>query len=151
MQLIVHNESFFSHILTEINAGHPVIIPLKGNSMLPFIRPTTDEIELSPLNERSIQKGNIVLAKTEANSYVIHRIEKLEEDTITLRGDGNLTTREHCKKENILAEVTTVLRKKRKIEKNDINWNLYKMLWFSNPLFRRLYLGIYRRLKPYIV
>ena len=151
MQLIVRNEYFFSHILSEINAGHRVIIPSKGNSMLPFIRPTTDEIELSPLDERSIQTGNVVLAKTNASNYVIHRIENIEDNLITLRGDGNLTAREYCKKNNILAEVTAVIRIKRRINKNDFNWRLYKRLWFSNPIFRRLYLGIYLRLKSNIV
>lgn len=147
MQLIVHNESFFSHILTEINAGHSVIIPSKGNSMLPFIRPNTDEIELSPLDDNSIQVGSIVLANTHANNYVIHRIEKIEVDTITLRGDGNLTAREYCKKSNVLAEATAIIRNKRKIKKTEFNWKLHQKLWFSNPLLRRIYLGIFRRLK----
>ena len=71
MQLIVQNESFFLHILTEIKAGHQVIIPSKGNSMLPFIRPGTDEIELSPIDNNSIRKRNIVLAKTEEESGLV--------------------------------------------------------------------------------
>ena len=150
MQLIVHNESFFSHIITEINSGHHVIIPSKGNSMLPFIRPSTDEIELSPLDKKSIQKGNIVLAKTYECNYVVHRIEKIEGDVVILRGDGNLKVREYCKKSNILAEVTTILRNKRKIKKNNFSWKLYQKLWFSNPLYRRIYLGLHRRLISYI-
>ncbi len=147
MQLIVHNELFFSHIITEINAGHRVIIPSKGNSMLPFIRPSTDEIELSPLDDNSMQVGNIVLAKTKESNYVIHRIEKIEDDVIILRGDGNLTTREYCKRSSISAEVTTILRKNRKIKKDNFHWILHQNLWFSNPLLRRIYLCVYRRLK----
>lgn len=147
MQLILHNESFFSHIMIEINAGHQVIIPSKGNSMLPFIRPATDKIELSPLNEKSIKKGNIVLAKTESDNYIIHRIEKIVEDMITLRGDGNLITREYCKKNNIIAEVTTIIRNERRIKKNAFKWKLHKRLWFSSPFCRRIYLGVFRRLK----
>ena len=153
MQLIVQNESFFLHILTEVEAGHHVIIPSKGNSMLPFIRPRTDEIELSPIDNKSIQKRNIVLAKTDEGNYVIHRIEKIDGDVITLRGDGNLATREYCKRSNILAEVTAILRKNRnnsknrKIKKDNFLWILHQNLWFSNPLLRRIYLGVYRRLK----
>ncbi len=147
MQLIVQNESFFLHILTEIEAGHHVVIPSKGNSMLPFIRPETDEIELSSIDNKSIQKRNIVLAKTDEGNYVIHRIEKIDGDAITLRGDGNLTTREYCKRNNISAEVTAILRKNRKIKKDNFLWILHQNLWFSNPLLRRIYLGVYRRLK----
>lgn len=147
MQLIVQNESYFLHILTEINAGHHVVIPSKGNSMLPFINPSSDEIELSPLNNKSIQKGNIVLAKTDKGNYVIHRIEKFDGDEITLRGDGNLAAREHCNKSNILAEATAIFRNKRKINKNHFRWKIYQKLWFSSSLFRRIYLGVYRQLK----
>ena len=146
MQLILQNETYFSHILTEIDAGYHVVIPSKGNSMLPFIRPRTDEIKLSPIDNKSIQKGNIVLAKTDDGNYVIHRIEEIDGDTITLRGDGNLTTREYCKKNNILAEVTAILRNNRKIKKDNFRWMLNQKLWFSNPLLRRIYLGVYRRL-----
>ena len=103
-QLIIPNEIFFSHIMEEINAGNSVRIPSKGNSMLPFIKPTKDEIELSPLNENSISVGNIVLAKTADNGYVVHRIEKAEPLKITLRGDGNLTVRETCNASSIFAE-----------------------------------------------
>lgn len=147
MQLIVQNESFFLHIITEVEAGHHVVIPSKGNSMLPFIKPRTDEIELSPLNNKSIQKGNIVLAKTDKGNYVIHRIEKTDGDIITLRGDGNLTIREYCKRSNISAEATAILRKNRKIKKDNFRWILHQKLWFSNPFLRRIYLGVYRRPK----
>ena len=76
MQLIVPNESYFLHILTEIGAGHHVVIPSKGNSML-LIRPSTDEIN-SALRHNSMQV-DIVLAKTKESNYVIHRM-KIEDE-----------------------------------------------------------------------
>lgn len=89
-QLIIPNKVFFSHIQGEIKAGNSVRIPVKGNSMLPLIRPGTDDIELSPLNKRSIEKGNIVLAQTEDGRYLVHRIEKVEGEVVFIRGDGNV-------------------------------------------------------------
>lgn len=146
-QLIIPNEIFFSHIMEEINAGNSVRIPSKGNSMLPFIKHTKDEIELSPLNENSISVGNIVLAKTADNGYVVHRIEKAEPLKITLRGDGNLTVRETCNASSIFAEVTCIYRGNKVIKKTSIIWKFAKSCWFSSPLLRRIYLGIYRRIK----
>ena len=90
VQMIIPNDVFFSHILNEINDGKSVRIPSKGNSMLPLIRPEVDEIELSPISENSIQKGNILLAVINNNYYVIHRAEKISSEKITLRGDGNI-------------------------------------------------------------
>ena len=113
--LIVPNEVFFSHILEEIEARRAVRIPVKGNSMLPFIRPLTDQVELSELTGQSVTKGNIVLARTNGSNYVVHRIEKVEGEVVTLRGDGNLSVRERCDKGNVVAEVTAVYKKGRKI------------------------------------
>ncbi|MDO5524090.1 MAG: S24/S26 family peptidase, partial [Bacteroidia bacterium] len=130
--LIIPNEIFFSHITEEINLGNTVKIPVKGNSMLPFIHPFSDEIELRGLSENSLEKGNIVLAKTTENKYVVHRIEKVGQETVVLRGDGNLSVREVCGKNNIFAEITAVYKKNKKIEKNSFRWNVAKRYWFSN-------------------
>ena len=116
--------------------------------MLPFIRPFSDEIELTELNEKSLEKGNIVLAKTKENKFIVHRIETIEQHTITLRGDGNLSVREVCDKNNIFAEVTAVYKKNRKIRKGSRRWNLAKKCWFSNPFLRRFFLKIYRLTFP---
>lgn len=144
--LIVPNEIFFSHILEEIDAHRAVKIPVKGTSMLPFIRPPSDQIELSKLNGQSITKGNIVLARTKANSYVVHRIEKVEKELVTLRGDGNPFVREQCDKKHVVAEVTAVYKKGRKIGKGSLKWNLAKKCWSSSPLLRRFFLRIYRKI-----
>ena len=145
-KLIISNDVFFANVLEEINAGRAVRIPPKGNSMLPFIRPETDIIELKPLTERSIEPGNIVLAKTAEDKYIVHRIEKIEKSNVTLRGDGNIWIREICDKNNIFAEVTAVYKKGKKITKGSFKWNLAKKYWFNSPLLRRFYLGIERRM-----
>ena len=144
--LIVPNELFFEHLLQEIEAHRKVMIPTKGNSMLPLIRPQSDRIELSALNEGSVKKGNIVLARTRTGLYVVHRIEKVEEGVITLRGDGNPKVREECDREHVVAEVTAVYRKGRRVGKGSLEWRLAEKWWFSSPLMRRIFLGIYRRI-----
>lgn len=146
-QLIIPNEVFFSLIMKEINAGNSVKIPSKGNSMLPFIRPEKDIIELSPVNENSIRKGNIVLAKTKETGYVVHRIEKVEPGNITLRGDGNLTVLETCSIDSIYAEVTCIHRNGKTVSKTSFLWKFAKNLWFTSPFLRRIFLGINRRIK----
>lgn len=142
--LVVPNDVFFAHILDEIDSGNAVKIPARGRSMLPLIRPSVDEIELKPLTAQSISKGNIVLAKTEENKYIVHRIEKIEQNSVTLRGDGNWQVREMCKKNNIFAEVTSIYRKNKRIDKNSFWWNLAKNCWFSNRWLRRVFLKIHR-------
>lgn len=145
-RLVVGNDLFFVSVLEEIGLGNRVCIPAKGESMLPFIRPGIDSIELKPLDGDSLTKGNIVLAKTSENGYVVHRIEKAGSEGIVLRGDGNLSARELCDAKHVFAEVSAVYRRDKKIGKNSFRWMLAKRCWFSNPLIRRIFLGIYRRI-----
>jgi len=120
-QLIIPNEVFFVHIKGEINAGNSVRIPVKGNSMLPLIHPETDEIELSPLDKRSLRKGNIVLALLEDGRYLVHRIEKVKDGEVFIRGDGNASARETCTVDHVFAQVTGIFRKGKKSKKTVSN------------------------------
>ncbi|OQB67482.1 MAG: hypothetical protein BWX93_01773 [Bacteroidetes bacterium ADurb.Bin139] len=146
-QLIIPNEVFFAHIKGEINAGNSVRIPVKGNSMLPLIHPETDEIELSPLDKRSLRKGNIVLALLEDGRYLVHRIEKVKGEMVFIRGDGNTSARETCTVDNVFAQVKGIFRKDKKIEKNSCQWKFAQYGWPSSPLLRRICLGAFRRLR----
>ena len=126
--------------------GNTVRIPAKGNSMRPLIRPQTNTIELKPLSKNSIRTGNIVLAKISDDQYIVHRIEQVDGQLVRLRGDGNISAREICDKNAIFAEVTAVYKKRGKITKGSFRWYLASICRFCNPLLRRIYLGIDRRL-----
>ena len=146
-QLIIPNEILFPHIREEIRAGNSVRIRVKGNSMLPLIRPETDEIELSPLDKRTLRKGNIVLARSEDGRYLVHRIEKVKAGVVFIRGDGNTSARETCTVDNVFAQVTGIFRKDKKIGKNSCQWKFAQYGWPSSPLLRRICLGAFRRLR----
>ena len=143
-QLRMRSEAFFSEILSRIAEGkHPRILP-RGSSMRPFIRGGADTIVLSPLEEDSFQVGRIVLAHID-RGYLVHRIERIEGEVFTLRGDGNPYQREQCTREEILAEVTTVHRGKQVIEVGGKLWWRYEHLWPENDMLRRIALALYRR------
>ena len=146
-QLIIPNEVFFAHIKGEINAGNSVRIPVKGSSMLPLIHPETDEIELSPLDKRSLRKGNIVLALLEDGRYLVHRIEKVKDGEVFIRGDGNASARETCTVDHVFAQVTGIFRKDKKIGKNSCQWKFAQYGWPSSALLRRICLGAFQRLR----
>lgn len=144
--LVLPNAVFFDEILQQISEGKRVRIRAKGNSMLPLIRDGKDEIVLEKLNPNSLHKGNIVLAILPSRAYVIHRIEDIKGNKVTLRGDGNLTSREQCATDDILAEVASIHRGKKSIDRRSLLWKSASILWPSHPFLRRIYLGVYRRL-----
>lgn len=91
-----------------VNEGYGVTMRVKGRSMLPFIVGGRDSVLL----ERPVppEKGQVVLAGLPDGRYVIHRIESVGDGCVTLMGDGNLSARERCGLDGVLALATHTVR-----------------------------------------
>lgn len=121
--------SYIDEVKSIIDENRPVILPAKGNSMLPFIH-SGDNVELRPIHAE-LEIGDIVLAKTQEGHPVIHRIVKIDGDRITLEGDGNLGFQEHCLRKDVIAQV---------IRDDKRQWHL----WMSLRPIRRILLKLYK-------
>ena len=115
--------------------GSPTFIVEGLTSKALLVKPTT------------IKVGDPVLAEITPRHFVLHRIDRIEGDNVTLRGDGNLGV-EHCKKENIVGAVIGFYRKGRKeMDATDAwKWKTYSFIWTRLLPLRRYLLGIYRRI-----
>lgn len=121
--------SYIDDVKSLIDEDRPVILPAKGNSMLPFIH-SGDNVELRPIHT-VLKIGDIVLAKTQEGHPVIHRIVKIEDNKITLEGDGNLGFQEHCLSQDVIAQV---------VRDDKRQWQL----WMSLRPIRRILLKLYK-------
>jgi hypothetical protein len=90
------------------NEGFEVVFPVKGKSMRPFI--VGDQNSVCLTKPQNLKCGDVVLALIENNHHVIHRIVKMNENHITLMGDGNLYQTEHCLLENVEAKISAVVK-----------------------------------------
>lgn len=138
------NEELFPQLIALMDEGHTISLKLRGYSMRPFLENERDTAVMKKATE--IICGEPVLAEVLPGKYVLHRIIKIEGENVTLLGDGNINV-EHCKKENIKAQVVGFYRK----GNNSIDyisgskWIIYSHIWsFLRPI-RRYLLGIYRR------
>ncbi len=143
---LIGYKSLFSRLLEQINQGRKVTIRATGWSMLPLIWDDRDTITLGPLSENSIKVGNIVLAQLGNGRYVVHRITKIKNSRIVLRGDGNPYQEEYVHQEKILAELVSINRAGKIIDRNSLSWKLCTLLWPNHGFTRRVILFIYRRL-----
>ena len=143
----IQNKLFFQEITNRIAEGERVRMRAKGNSMLPFIRDGKDEVVLEKPNKQSFQKGRLLLVQLADKRYVLHRVEKIENNTIILRGDGNLSILETCTVDDVIAEAIAVMRGGKEIEVGSFKWKLYRYLWPGNHFLRRVGLGVYRRVR----
>ena len=142
---IIQNKLFFDNMTRHIAHGERVRIRAKGNSMFPLIRDAKDELILEKTNQRSFQRGHLLLVQLKDKRYILHRVKKVEGSTILLQGDGNIAAVETCTANDVIAEATTVIRNGKTIKYGSLQWNMYHYLWPSNSFLRRVLLAVYSR------
>lgn len=142
---IIQNKLFFEEVASRIAHGERVTIRVKGNSMLPFVRDVKDKVVLESPTQQSFQKGRLLLVQLADRRYLLHRVERVDREHITLRGDGNLDISETCTTYDVVAEAVAVIRDGKEIRVGSMQWNLYRYLWPRNRFLRRVGLGVYRR------
>lgn len=144
-ELQIENGKFLPEVIKLLDEGHTVTLQLRGFSMRPFLEDNRDKALLA--KAKDIQVGDAVLAETAPKHYVLHRIIKIQGETVTLRGDGNLGT-EVCQVNDVHGYVIGFYRKGRtKLDKtNGIKWRTYSHIWMALYPIRRYLLAAYRRI-----
>lgn len=135
--------------------GICVTLPVNGNSMLPFIigghesvilqKPILPSVQSA--TGRAIRVGDVVLAWADGCHYVVHRIISIKGNAVTLMGDGNLASTEHCAVTDVKALVTHVVGADEKPHDLYCFWRRVaaRIWWHLRPI-RRYLLALYRRL-----
>lgn len=110
-RIILPNEILLSRAEQTVSEGKVAIIPVKGQSMFPFIHGDRDRVELYP--PTNLAKGDVVLARLKSNKYILHRIIRFDgEKGVVLMGDGNRHEKEYCYIEDIKAKALTIVSPK---------------------------------------
>lgn len=139
------NAILIPEIIKMLNDGHTVTLRLKGFSMRPFLENDRDKALLT--RPTSPKVGDPVLAEISEGRYVLHRIIRIEQDNVTLLGDGNLTP-EACKLSDIKGGIIGFYRKGRDtLDRVDgKKWRVYSWFWMRLRPIRRYLLFIYRHI-----
>ena len=147
MSTIVKDKSIMmEEIRTLISKGHTVSLTVKGNSMNHFIVHLRDQMTLGPWKDEDIRKGCVALVKDIRGNYLIHRIIKRDEKTVTLIGDGNVGLYETAKTDDIIGIMYSITRKGKVWSTDSKVWKLYSWIWMFILPLRRWPLGLWRRI-----
>ena len=126
-----------------VRDGYSVTLPVTGRSMLPFIIGGRESVILAPPS--SLRRGVVALAWIENRRYVLHRIEKVEGDKVTLMGDGNIAGREYCTLADVRAIATHVVDASHRSHDLYAPWRrVASSLWWRLLPVRRYMLAVYR-------
>lgn len=115
----IANDILIPEIERLLKDGKEVRFTPSGVSMRPFIEGDRDSVILTSLS-RNHRIGDILLVRLESNSpmsnvqcpmsptFVLHRLVKIEGDTLVLQGDGNLCGEERCGASDIIGIVKRI-------------------------------------------
>ena len=113
---------FFATVEEMIGEGRSVEMTVKGFSMRPFLRNERDVVVLSPVGEKVLQRGMVVLFRY-GGRHILHRIRKTDGERLLIEGDGNYRSVEVATKEDVVAYVSEVrLESGKKLQYNDLGW-----------------------------
>ena len=147
--MILNNDTFFADVLRVLAEGKRVTIPVKGFSMLPFIRGSKDLVVLEKASG-DLKADDIVLfhlGPADGGRYVMHRILSVDGDKVDIMGDGVPKNHEHVRKNQILAKAVTILRSgKRPVDPYSPGQLRLVHFWQRLRPVRRYLLFIYRHL-----
>lgn len=107
--LKIPNIDLLEECIELLNEGKTVLLTAKGDSMLPFIR---DREKIILQKAETYRRGDIVLARTDNGTTVLHRIIRTGNGTATLMGDRNLRKKEKCPLSGIKGKVISISGKR---------------------------------------
>lgn len=144
--MVLRDEVIIEEAVRLVSEGICVTLPVDGRSMLPFIIGGRESVILQRPGVVSV--GDVVLAWVNGERYVVHRIIHIDNDKVTLMGDGNLVGKEYCTVADIKARVMHVVDAKDRLHPIDNRWRRFAArLWYVLRPLRRYLLGAYRLVK----
>lgn len=153
-KLIVENDEFFGKVVSLLAEGHSVTVPVKGVSMLPFIRGDKDSVVLEGVESCTpygksrigVNVGDIVLFRYKGR-YIMHRILRIENNQAVIQGDGVARNMEICSLDDIYGRVTQILKNgKTPVDPYSDSMKLKVAHWMRFRPIRRYILFVYRNL-----
>ena len=112
-----------------------------GDSMLPLLKENRDLMVLTVPN-RPIRKYDAILYKRESGQYVMHRVVDVRKDGYVLCGDNRYCKEYGVKEEQVLAILTSVLRKGKTVSVDSMQYKIYVHLWCDLFIIRAAILRI---------
>ena len=103
----IPNDDFFPEVVAILAEGKRVTIPVKGFSMLPFIRGIRD---LVVLEKRGIYVPYDIVLFRCGGRYVLHRILSVDGEKVEIQGDGVVKNTEKVTAADLYGKVIRILR-----------------------------------------
>lgn len=123
-------------ILEVIESGGEFRLFPRGTSMRPLLREGKDSVLLKKAD--TLKKHDICLYRRGEGSFVLHRVMRIAPDgTLVFCGDNQTVLEHGVKSEAVIARVSAVYRKERRVSLSSLSYRLY-VFFHSKMLLRRI-------------
>lgn len=138
---VFSNKEYFSYVESLLQNGENVKIPIRGKSMLPFLR-ETDKVVLFPPYAERFSLGDILLAREESGRVILHRLVKINKEKLILAGDGNIIHHETINFNQVIGVARWAIRGDKMIDLQSFKSKMLGMFWYKIRFVRRVYIKI---------
>lgn len=139
-RLVLTMQETADFVRNTTSAGRICQLSVTGYSMSPTLKPGRDSVFLAAAAKKELKKGDIVFYERNPQSYVLHRIVKRKKDgSYGINGDGQVQI-EWVRQEKILAVVTELERKGKRIPVEKPVYRAYVWIWIRMRRFRNVFL-----------
>lgn len=129
-----------------LEQGQKVKISVSGNSMYPFLRDGIDSVEFAWVSFEEIVRGDIVLIRRTGGDYVMHRVYRKNEKSFYMVGDAQQWIEGPLYPQQLVAVVSAIWRKERRIPCSDSGLKLLVRIWLTLRPCRYIIFRLYRKL-----
>lgn len=133
----VEQNKLFEEMRSLLVQGCQVQLRVRGRSMRPMLEHERDLVTLQQEPAQTYGQGDVVLAYTSDERWVLHRIVQCDDTCCFLQGDGNVGQQEQCLRTDILGRVVYFERKSKKYAVCHVFWRVYARLWQCLAFVRR--------------
>ena len=116
----------------------PFVLSVTGNSMRPTLRNRGDKVELLSQNHRGVKKGELVFFERENGGCILHRVLKINGDTLLVNGDAQPWT-ETVKMSQVIGVVNRLCRKGKWISCDSFLYRVYSKIIVHTLFLRKVY------------
>lgn len=121
-------------------------VAVSGDSMYPFLRHRIDSVEYTKGSFEQLSVGDIVLIQRTDGRYILHRIYRKNENCFFMVGDAQQWIEGPLYPEQLIAVVTAIWRKEKRIACSNIWWRLLSRLWLYLRPYRNIILKVDRKI-----
>lgn len=132
-------EDLYPLILEAFDRNLTFTFPIHGTSMIPLLR-TGDLVTIKKIDSK-LKVGDIILYRRRDNSFVLHRIRKICNNSYTIVGDHQVILERGIIDSQIIGLVISYNKNNKEYHMNNFRYKLYRFLvkfYITRRIFGRI-------------